>query len=64
METQETQFDFEFNSFGNKRKLFTRSQWREKGRMVDARDVDAVKIITTNAGHQLRLFSFEQTVER
>lgn len=33
-----------------------------KGRMVDARDQDAIKVIATNAGHQLRLFAFEQTI--
>jgi hypothetical protein len=57
-------FDFEFDSFGKERRLLTRSQWREKGRMVDARDVDAVKKITTSSGRHLLLFSFEQTIER
>jgi hypothetical protein len=64
MENQEQNFDFEFDSSGKPRRYLTRSQWRSKGRMVDARDQDAVKIITTNAGHQLRLYSFEQTIER
>ena len=64
MENQDTKFDFESDSFGRHRSLFTRSQWREKRRKVDARDVDAVKKITTSSGRQLLLFSLDQTIER
>ena len=56
------EFDFEIDGLGKPRSYFTRSQWRWKGRMVDARDRDAMKIITTNGGQQLRLFSYDQTV--
>ena len=62
MENQK--YDFEFDSFGKERRFLTRSQWREKGRMVDARDVDAVRKITTSGGRHLYLFSESQTVER
>ena len=62
MENQK--YDFEFDSFGKERRFLTRSQWREKNRMVDARDVDAVRKITTSGGRHLYLFSVEQTVER
>jgi hypothetical protein len=62
METQTQEFSFERDFNGNPRTLFTRSQWRWKGRMVDARNIDAIKTISTPEGFQLRLFSFEQTV--
>jgi len=64
MEDQEAKFDFEFDSSGKERNFFTRSQWREKGRMVDARDVEAVRKITTSGRRHLYLFGVEQTVER
>ncbi len=64
MENQETRFDFEFDSFNRRRRFFTRSQWHEKQKMVVARDVDAVKKITTSGGRHLYLFSESQTVER
>jgi hypothetical protein len=62
METETQEFSFERDGNGNLRTLFTRSQWRWKGRMVDVRNVDAVKAIAPRSGHFLRLFSFEQTV--
>jgi len=62
MENQK--FDFEFDSFGKERKYLTRSQWRKKNRMVDVRDVDAARKITTAGGRHLYLYSVEQTVER
>ena len=64
MENQKYYFEFEFDSFGKQRRFLTRSQWREKNRMVDARDVEAAKKITTAGGRHLYLFSVEQTVER
>ncbi len=62
MENQK--YNFEFDSFGKERRFLTRSQWREKNRMVDARDVDAVRKITTSGGRHLYLYSESQTVER
>src|SRR6267143_2249603 len=45
---------------GKEQRLLPRSQWREKGRMVDARDVDGLRKITTSGGTHLYLFSVEQ----
>jgi hypothetical protein len=62
METQTQESSFEKDGNGNQRTLFTRSQWRWKGRMVNVRNVDAAKANAPRSGHFLRLFSFEQTV--
>jgi hypothetical protein len=60
MENMRNSFDLDGD--GKERRFFTRSQWRHKGRMVNARDVDAVVRRTTVHGRLLNLFSFEQTV--
>jgi hypothetical protein len=47
------------------RTLFTRSQWRAKGRMVIVGDEEARKsIVARSNGHTLLLFSEDQTRER
>jgi hypothetical protein len=54
---------FEFDSTGKPRTLFTRSQWREKGRMVNSANKDAAQTRTTGVtGRTLYLFGIEQTV--
>jgi hypothetical protein len=44
--------------------LFTRSQWRGKGKMVICSDEEAAQILTTKTGHVLRLFNSTQVRER
>jgi hypothetical protein len=46
-------------------KLFSRFQWKGRGRRVIVPDPQAKKIVTTRIGdHRLYLFSLEQTTER
>jgi hypothetical protein len=47
------------------RNLFSRSQWRiQHGRRVMVPDSQAKKIVVSrNNGHNLALFSFDQTIE-
>jgi hypothetical protein len=41
----------------------TRTQWRSRGRVVCVRDSAAVQVIkVASSGHELRLYSFEQTI--
>ena len=47
-----------------KQELRSRSGWRGIGRMVIVSDDEALKVIPTKSGHQLRLYSEEQTRER
>lgn len=57
--------DYEEQKREEQRTLFTRSQWRGKGRMVIVGDEEARKtIVARSNGHTLLLFSEDQTRER
>jgi hypothetical protein len=57
--------DYEEQKREAERTLFSRSQWRAKGRMVIVGDEEARKtIVARGNGHTLLLFSEDQTRER